>query len=49
MRPDGRLNVWEAGKWLDDFYEEHKRRTGRDIPAEKLRETLLNLRARLCD
>lgn len=49
VRPDGRLNVWEAGKWLDDFYEEHKRLTGRDIKAEKLRETLLYLRARLCD
>ena len=49
VRPDGRLNMWEAGKWLDDFYEEYKRCTGRDIKAEKLRKTMESLRMRILE
>ncbi len=47
--PDVHLNLWEGVKWLDDFCEEDKRRTGRDIKAEKLREPLMCLRTGLCD
>lgn len=44
VRPDGRINVWEASRWLDKFYEDHKRRTGRDIVADKLARTVERLR-----
>ena len=44
VRPDGRINVWEASRWLDKFYDDHKRRTGRDLKAEQTERVLDRLR-----